>query len=146
ERLHHAIKRIFDKPGATPQKNMVSFNLDAFNSYGKAQGANAPLGKQATFAYTTALNHLLARDSRQRIRVGDATTVFWAEEKHDLEGALLDLFGDPPKDDPDRNIRAVSALYVAIQTGQFAEGGPETRFHVLGLAPNAARISVRFWE
>lgn len=146
ERLHPAIKGIFDKPGATPQKNIVSFNLDAFNSYGKAQGANAPLGKQATFAYTTALNHLLARDSRQRIRVGDATTVFWAEEKHDLEGALLDLFGDPPKDDPDRNIRAVSALYVAIQTGQFAEGGPETRFHVLGLAPNAARISIRFWE
>lgn len=146
ERLHPAIKGIFDKPGATPQKNIVSFNLDAFNSYGKAQGANAPLGKQATFAYTTALNYLLARDSRQRIRVGDTTTVFWAEEMHDLEGALLDLFGDPPKDDPDRNTRAVSALYAAIQTGQFAEGGPETRFHVLGLAPNAARISIRFWE
>src|SRR5690606_7802086 len=25
-------------------------------------------------------------------------------------------------------------------------GGQDTRFHVLGLAPNAARISIRFWE
>ena len=144
ERLHRAIKGVWG--AQTSGANIVSFNLDAFNSYGKTQGANAPFGKQATFAYTTALNHLLARDSRQRIQVGDASTVFWAEEKHDLESALPDLFGDPPKDDPDRNIRAVSALYAAIQTGQFADGGSETRFLVLGLSPNAARISIRFWE
>lgn len=144
ERLHPAIKGVWD--AQTSGANIVSFNLDAFNSYGKSQGANAPVGKQATFAYTTALNHLLARDSRQRIQVGDASTVFWAEESHALESTLTDLFGDPPKDDPDRNTRAVSALYTAVQAGKFAEGGPQTRFHVLGLAPNAARISIRFWE
>lgn len=126
--------------------NIIAFNARAFESYGKRErnGENAPVSTQASFAYTTALNHLLS--SAQRIQVGDASTVFWAEEPHDLESALPDLFGDPPKDDPDRNIRAVSALYAALQTGQFAEGGPETRFHVLGLAPNAARISIRFWE
>lgn len=126
--------------------NIVAFNARAFESYGKRErnGENAPVSTQASFAYTTALNHLLS--STQRIQVGDASTVFWAEEPHDLESALPNLFGDPPKDDPDRNTRAVGALYAAIQTGQFAEGGPETRFHVLGLAPNAARISIRFWE
>lgn len=144
ERLHPAIKGVWG--AQTSGANIVSFNLDAFNSYGKNQGANAPLGKAATFAYTTALNHLLARDSRQRIQVGDASTVFWAEEPHSLEVAVPDLFGDPPKDDPDRNVRAVAALYAAVQAGKFAEGGPDTRFHVLGLAPNAARISIRFWE
>ena len=144
ERLHPAIKGVWG--AQTSGANIVSFNLDAFNSYGKSQGANAPLGKAAVFAYTTALNHLLARDSHQRIQVGDASTVFWAEEDHALENAIPDLFGEPPKDDPDRNVRAIEALYSAVHTGKFAAGGPGTRFHVLGLAPNAARISIRFWE
>jgi len=144
ERLHPAIKGVWG--AQTSGANIVSFNLDAFNSYGKVQGANAPLGTAAVFAYTTALNHLLARDSRQRIQVGDASTVFWAEEAHDLENAVVDAFGDPPKDDPDRNVKAISALYSAVLSGKFSTGGVDTRFHVLGLAPNAARISIRFWE
>lgn len=144
ERLHPAIKGVWR--AQTSGANVVSFNLDAFNSYGKLQGYNAPLGKAAAFAYTTALNHLLARDSRQRIQVGDASTVFWAEERHDLEDAIPDLLGDSPKDDPSKNVRAVEALYSAVGTGKFSQGSPDTRFHVLGLAPNAARISVRFWE
>lgn len=144
ERLHPAIKGVWG--AQTSGANIVSFNLDAFNSYGKAQGANAPIGRAAVFAYTTALNHLLARDSRQRIQVGDSSTVFWAEEAHELENALVDLFGDPPKDDPDRNMNAIQALYSAVAAGQFTVGKLDTRFHVLGLAPNAARISIRFWK
>lgn len=144
KRLHPAIKGVWG--AQTSGANIVSFNLDAFNSYGKSQGTNAPLGKAATFAYTTALNHLLAKDSRQRMQVGDATTVFWAEEPHDLESALPDLFGEPPKDDPDRGTDALKALYAAVESGRFTVGGTDTRFHVLGLAPNAARIAIRFWE
>lgn len=144
ERLHPAIKGVWG--AQTSGANIVSFNLDAFNSYGKAQGANAPLGKPAVFAYTTALNHLLTRDSRQRIQVGDASTVFWAEQPHDLETALLDLFGEPPKDDPNRGTDALKVLYQAAQSGKFTRGEADTRFHVLGLAPNAARIAIRFWE
>ncbi len=144
ERLHPAIKGVWG--AQTSGANIVSFNLDAFNSYGKVQGANAPLGKAAVFAYTTALNYLLARDSRRRIQVGDTSTVFWAEEPHTLETAMLDLFGEPPKDNPDRNTDAIKALYASVASGQFTIGGPDTRFHVLGLAPNAARISIRFWE
>lgn len=144
ERLPPPIKGVWG--ARTSGANIVSFNLDAFRSYSKEQGANAPVGRAAAFAYTTALNHLLARDSRQCIQVGDASTVFWAEEDHALEQAMPDLFGDPPKDDPDRNARAVEALYAAVRTGQFTSGEPTTRFHVLGLAPNAARISIRFWE
>ncbi|MFM9971686.1 MAG: type I-C CRISPR-associated protein Cas8c/Csd1 [Burkholderiales bacterium] len=144
ERLHPAIKGVWGAQSSGA--NIVSFNLDAFNSYGKLQGANAPLGKPAVFAYTTALNHLLARDSRQRIQVGDASTVFWAEEAHDLETALPDLFGEPPKDNPNRGADALKALYQSIQSGKFTRGDANTRFHVLGLAPNAARIAIRFWE
>ncbi|MDH4229842.1 MAG: type I-C CRISPR-associated protein Cas8c/Csd1, partial [Nitrospirota bacterium] len=144
ERLHSAIKGVWG--AQTSGANVVSFNLDAFRSYGKEQGANAPVGKPAVFAYTTALNHLLAKDSRQRIQVGDASTVFWAEQRHELETALFDLFGEPKKDDPDRGTDALRALYRAVESGRFAEGGADTRFHVLGLAPNAGRIAIRFWE
>jgi CRISPR-associated protein Csd1 len=144
ERLHPAIKGVWG--AQTSGANIVSFNLDAFRSYGKAQGDNAPMGKSAVFAYTTALNHLLARDSRQRVQVGDASTVFWAEAPHDLETMVPDLFGEPPKDDPDRGDGALKALYKSVDSGSFSVGDANACFHVLGLAPNAARISIRFWE
>lgn len=144
ERLHTAIKGIWGAQSSGA--NVVSFNLDAFNSYGKRQGANAPVGKPAAFAYTTALNHLLGRDSRQRVQVGDASTVFWAEKPSDFETLVPDLFGEPPKDDPDRGTRALAVLYQSIHSGHFVSDDDGTRCHVLGLAPNAARIAIRFWQ
>ena len=146
ERLHTAIKGVWG--AQTSGANIVSFNARAFESYGKTerQGENAPVGRAAAFAYTTALNHLLRKDSPQRIQVGDASTVFWAECNSDFETALADIFGDPPKDDPDQGTRAVQALFSAIHSGKLAGPEGETRFHVLGLAPNAARISVRFYH
>jgi len=66
--------------------NVVSFQKNrGFDSYGKEQGFNVPVGKRAAFAYTTALNHLLAKDSKQRLQVGDASTVFWAEKASTIE-------------------------------------------------------------
>lgn len=125
--------------------NIVSFNKDSFISYGKRElkkrGENAPIGIAASFAYTTALNHLLSVD-RQRVQIGDASTVFWAEERHEME----DLFGELIRDNPDIGTGALKALYKAVQTGKFSIGDSTSRFHVLGLAPNAARISIRFWE
>jgi CRISPR-associated protein Csd1 len=144
ERLHTAIKGVWGAQSSGA--NVVSFNLDAFNSYGKRQGANAPVGKPAAFAYTTALNHLLGRDSRQRVQVGDASTVFWAEQSSDFETLVPDLFGEAPKDDPDRGTRALAVLYRSINSSHFVSDDDGTRCHVLGLAPNAARIAIRFWQ
>jgi len=144
ERLHTAIKGVWGAQVAGA--NIVSFNLNAFNSFGKEQGANAPVGKRAAFAYTTALNYLLSKESTQRIQVGDASTVFWSEKHTDLEDTFADLFDEPPKDDPAKQTRAIEALFKAPQTGALSDEGGNTRFYVLGLAPNAARISVRFWQ
>jgi len=142
--LHPAIKGV---AGAnTTGGNIISFNLDAFRSFGKEQGANAPVGKGTAFAYTTALNHLLRRDSPQRLLVGDATTVFWASRDNPLESQFAAFFGESPKDDPDRNTQAVAGLLRAVESGAFPAVDRETRFYVLGLAPNAARIAVRFWH
>lgn len=143
ERLHTAIKGVWgaQSSGAT----LVSFNLDAFASFNKEQGDNAPVSPFAAFAYTTALNHLLDRNSRQRFQVGDASTVFWAQkEDAEAESVFAAIFGEQ-QDDPDARIELVRGVLSAVQSGQFDGGRGENRFYVLGLAPNAARISVRFW-
>lgn len=146
QRLHPAIKGVWGAQSSGA--NIVSFNARAFESYGKTerQGENAPVGERAVFAYTTALNHLLAKDSRNRVQVGDASTVFWSDgsSRFDGEFTLADFFGES-KDDPDRGARAVQALHESLATGQLPVGEKDAGFFVLGLAPNAARISVRFW-
>ncbi len=146
ERLHASIKGVWG--AQTAGANIVSFNARAFESYGKTerQGENAPVSRAAAFAYTTALNHLLRKDSPQRIQVGDASTVFWAERDSDFETAAADIFGDPPKDDPDCGTRAVQAVLDAVHSGKWGTSDENTRVYVLGLAPNAARISIRFYH
>ena len=146
ERLHASIKGVWG--AQTSGANIVSFNARAFESYGKTerQGENAPVGRAAAFAYTTALNHLLRKDSTQRIQVGDASTVFWTERESEFETLIPDIFGDPPKDDPDAGTRAVHALLDAVHSGKWGRSDQATRFYVLGLAPNAARISIRFFH
>lgn len=144
ERLHPAIKGVRD--ANTTGANIVSFNLTAFESYGKKSNDNAPVGKTATFAYTTALNTLLGKDSTQKLQVGDATTVFWAAKDDKFETVVPSFFSDPPKDNPDRLTEAVKSLYKSADTGACVFDDDTTRFYVLGLSPNAARISVRFWQ
>ncbi len=143
-RLHTSIKGVWG--AQTAGANIVSFNLDAFDSYGKSRGANAPVGERPAFAYTTALNHLLRKGSPQRIQVGDTSTIFWADKPAELETQIPNIFGEPPKDEPDRNTNAVAELYKAVDFGRYAGEEGTTRFYILGLAPNAARISIRFWE
>ncbi|MEP6966310.1 MAG: type I-C CRISPR-associated protein Cas8c/Csd1 [Polaromonas sp.] len=146
QRLHAAIKGVWG--AQTSGANIVSFNARAFESYGKTarQGENAPVSSAAAFAYTTALNHLLRKGSSQRIQVGDASAVFWAEKDSDFESAIPDMFGESPADDPDRSAHAVQALFATMQSGKLAGPEGQTRFHMLGLAPNAARISIRFYH
>ncbi len=142
ERLHTAIKGVWG--AQTSGANIISFNARAFESYGKTerQGENAPVSRAAAFAYTTALNHLLRKDSPQRMQVGDASTVFWAERQDPFET----IFGDIFQDDPDAGAAAVAALLGAVHSGKWDGSDPELRYHVLGLAPNAARISIRFYH
>lgn len=144
QRLHPSIKGVWGAQSSGA--NVVSFNARAFESYGKTerQGENAPVGTRAAFAYTTALNHLLSKDSRNRVQVGDASTVFWADRPTAFPSLLSDLLGED-KDDPDRGTKAVQALLQATRTGLLPVAERDVQFFVLGLAPNAARISVRFW-
>jgi CRISPR-associated protein Csd1 len=142
ERLHASIKGVWG--AQTSGANIVSFNARAFESYGKTerQGENAPVSRAAAFAYTTALNHLLRKDSPQRMQVGDASTVFWAERQDPFET----IFGDIFQDNPDASTDKVEALLNALHSGHWGPMDKDLRYHVLGLAPNAARISIRFYH
>lgn len=142
--LHPALKGV---PGAnTTGSNIVSFNFAAATSFGKKQGENSPIGVRSAFEYTTALNTLLAKDSKQKMMIGDATVVFWAGRDDAFETELAGFFSEPPKDEPDRLVQNVAALFKSPQTGSAAFADDSTTFYVLGLAPNAARLSVRFWH
>lgn len=139
-RLHPAIKGVMG--AQTAGANIVSFNLEAFTSYGKQQGANAPVSTAAADAYTKALNWLLSKDSSQKLQLGDTTVVFWAEKQEEFE----DWFGHIYGDDPVKNTDAMKAFYKAAGKGIPPQCDVDTRFYVLGLCPNAARISIRFWH
>jgi len=142
-RLHTAIKGVWGAQSSGA--NIVSFNLTAFNSYGKTQGLNSPVGRKAEHAYTTVLNRLLARGSRQRLQVGDASTVFWAGSPHRMEEWFRDFFGEPASGDGEEGSEAIHALYASVKSGAEPLDKDLTKFYVLGLAPNASRIAVRFW-
>lgn len=155
-RLHPRIKGIRNESGKDAD-SLVSFNLDAFTSYGHKQGDNAPVSEAAAFAYTTALNHFLTKDSGHRIQIGDASTVFWADgsgQEAEAEGLFFAMFGGGDNQDADDK-DATKKIRIQLERIQrlepLAQIAPQlkkgVRFHVLGLAPNAARLSVRlYWE
>jgi CRISPR-associated protein Csd1 len=133
-------------PGGKSGGKLVGFQKNSgYDSYHKEQGLNAPVSKKAEDAYTTALNVLLSKDSNNSFRLSDTSVVFWAQKKVSFENQFSFFFRAPEKDDPDKNSKEVKALYDSIQTGKINTDG-DTLFYVLGLAPNAARISVRFWK
>ncbi len=159
-RIHPLIKNIAKAGQPTPK--LVAFDKDstAFDSFGRKQGDNAPVSERAAFAYSTALNGLLHPASDQKIRIGGVTTVYWAEADSteaamsaEVSAQLLFVPATPDAaaadaSETDHLRRSVMDL---IGNGRPLESpelhlDPGTRFYILGLAPNAARLSVRFWE
>jgi CRISPR-associated protein Csd1 len=140
--LHTAIKGVWG--AQTSGANIVSFQRSSgYDSYGKEQGFNAPVGETAMFAYTTALNSLL--NSSQRMQVGDASTIFWSDRKTQFEEDFSQFLAEPPKDDPDAGTHRINHRFESPKKGSYLEDSGEDKFFILGLSPNAARISVRFW-
>lgn len=125
---------------------LVSFNFNASESYGREQSLVAPVSKEAAFRYCVALNLLLDRNRKQRTQIADSTTVFWTDRPSPIESSFLSLLDPGQSEDETQKDRIRYALS-RIRKGEYTEdlGAAQTRFYVLGLAPNVARISVRFW-
>lgn len=152
-RLHPKIKGVTGAQAAGA--SIVSFNANAYESYGKAQSYNAPVSEAAAFRYGTALNSLLTgpKSQKHRIRIGDTTTVFWTEKPSIVEDCFANIFAggsqatEEVQDETKRG--QLQRVLEAIRSGgkyqELGESG-DTQFHILGLAPNAARISIRFYH
>jgi CRISPR-associated protein Csd1 len=151
-RLHEpAIKGVAGAQAAGAR--LVSFNEVAFESYGKSQGMNAPVAVEDAFKYCTALNRLLDDRSR-RTGVADATVVWWSDKPEPTGETLVGAFfgaslADDDSTDPEdaATIEQVKAAMSRVVRGLAPQDLADSRtpFHVLGLSPNAARLSVRFW-
>ncbi len=137
-------------PGSQATAKLVAFQVSSgYDSYGKTKGGNAPISEDAEFAYTTALNHLLESNSRNKFMVGSRTFLFWASKNDEAgkqtEESIFSMFGfSDQEDDPNRNIEQVRRVFSSIYSGEIKTTS-EDRFYILGLAPNAARIAVVYW-
>ena len=148
-RLHEPKIKNFDPKGSL----LVSFNEQAYESFAKedakksGQGANSPISEAAAFAYCNALNWLLANRER-RFRLGDATTVFWTDAPTPAEQLMPWMISGNTPQDPTMLARIQNILQrLASGTiGADELGDPETPYYILGLSPNASRLSIRFWN
>lgn len=134
---------------------LVSFNANAFTSYNKEQSYNAPVSQLAVFKYANALNQLLSMPDR-RVRLGDATVVHWADHHTPVEDAFASIFSGEPAANEEQNphedqarVNEAKLLLSQVRSGtQAMEPEPDglpTKFFILGLSPNASRLSVRLW-
>ncbi len=144
-RLHPSIKGLYGAQSSGAA--LVAFNAPAYESYEHKQGDNAPVSEYAAFAYTTALNTLLS-NPKNYLRIGDMTVVFWAEgADEDNEDVFGDIFGNANEIIKDEDIKS---FFEKVRNGESFRVAdflvkPEDKFYILGLSPNAARISVRFF-
>lgn len=144
-RTHPKIKGVYG--AQTSGAAIVSFNDSAYTSFNKKQNYNAPIGEYAAFAYTTALDYLLKKDSIHKLQIGSTSTIFWAEKSHPMEDALSHLISmNNDAEDSPRNMDDIRGLLTAPKSGVSPILDDTTAFYVLGLSPNASRLSIRFWH
>ena len=139
-------------PGSQATAKLVAFQVNSgYDSYGKSKCGNAPISEEAEFAYTTALNSMLQKGSRNKFMLGTRTFVFWAannkEASMETEESLFELFGfsEEANDDPNAKIMKVRKVFESIYSG-IMKTGLDDKFYILGLAPNSARIAVVYWS
>lgn len=143
-RLHPVIKGV--RGGQSMGTSLVSFNAPAFESFEKSQGYNSPVSEYAAFAYTTALNYLLS-ESEYVNYFGDTTVVCWTEDDNEgCQEIFADLFGseDELKQNDLWNVINKLSMGQSVEWGSIPIN-PDVKFYILGLTPNAARLSVRFF-
>lgn len=136
--------------GSQATAKLVAFQTkQGYDSYGKEQGANAPIGDYAEFAYTTALGHLLSKESNHRFLLGSKTYLFWTsalqETTDEVENAFRSLYGlNAETFDSTSSLEKVRSVFESIYTGKTPTKSDD-RFYILGLKPNNARIAVCYW-
>jgi len=139
-KIHPTVKKGVGGKNDIP---FVSCNFDAGESYNKDKNANSPISISAASSIASSLNFLLD-NSKYSISIADTRTLFWAEQNDRFEDYFGEIFGRRPDDSFSADLKA---FLESVRKGRLPdEVSDSSRFFILGLSPNAARISVRFWH
>jgi CRISPR-associated protein Csd1 len=142
QRLHTQFKGL--RGGQSSGKSIVSINFDAAESYGRTQAYNSPVSIAAEFKGSTALKYLI-RSEHQKLYIDETAVLFWTERDSPVEG-FFGLALDP-RDTVLSDNNELTVFLQTIREGKWpTDYDPGIRFYILGLSPNAARLSVRFWH
>lgn len=149
EPLARLFPQVAGLPGAQSSgASLVSFNFNASESYGKSQAYNASISEDAAFKAGTALKYLLGSHER-RIDLGSTIVTYWSDRPAPLENMLLASFLNKqrtPGEDKEVN-DAIKKAFDDMLHGRPLRGfDTNVGFCILGVSPNAARLSVRFFE
>lgn len=123
--------------------SIVSFNENAYESYNKKRGANAPIHVLDEFKSSTALKYLF-RNKTQRLTIGDTITVFWTERDSPVESFMGQLLN--PQADTADNAK-LAAFLEAARSGvepQIPDYDGKVQFYIVGFSLNKARLALRF--
>ena len=147
---HPPIRNLFKvNSSQKAEGTMVGINVEAapaFSSYNLGSMLSPPISESAAFNYTTALNDLLKPGSRQKVQIGDASTVFWTEKETESEGFLGLVFS---QNESQGDLNDLRLFLEAARDGKMPDklqNEGDIHFFVLGLSPNSSRLSVRFWH
>ena len=151
-RIHNKIKGV---PGGQASGTvLVGFKYSSGWSYGHKESYNSNISENAMKRYSFALNTLLA-DRNHRQTIDDITVIYWAsggdEECVDFLSAFL--FGSNEKTTPEQVDQMLGGLFGKVREGAVTEEklrltdvtDENVNFYILGMKPNAARLSVKFF-
>lgn len=142
-RLHSSIKGVRDAQSSGA--SIVSFNKPSFESFAKHQSFNSPVGETSAFKYTTALSYLLEFENRRKLQIGDMTCVFWSDATDGVAEDLFNLGFDADAIEDESRSKEIGKLLHQARDGNAVLPLEGAKFYILGLSPNASRLSIRFW-
>lgn len=112
--------------------SLISFDKDAFTSFGLEQAQNAAISADAELKFRSALNTLIA----DGLRIKDTVHLHWTRKL---------VVSDPFEMVESANTQAVRNLLNSPRTGTATAKLDDTAYYLLSLSGNGGRIVVRDW-
>jgi CRISPR-associated protein Csd1 len=131
---HDLIKGATALGGQPSGVALMSFDKEAFRSYGWAKNANSPVSPERAKAYVLALNDLLSGFGRSRVDHNGVGFLYWTRKPvTDDPMSILE------RADPDEVRRVIQ-----LRSGTLAMNEPND-FYLLAVSGNGGRLLVRSW-
>jgi CRISPR-associated protein Csd1 len=141
EPTHYKIGGLSSVGGLSSGDSLVSFNKEAFTSFGLAQSANAAFSRESAKKYAESLNYLIRTQGKP---IAGAMLTYWFKEPlqdPENENLMVSFFqGDQEK----TALNQANELIEAIESGSKPKL-ISNRFYALTLSGASGRVMVRDW-